>query len=64
MSDKMREAFEKWAGEYLHYPLDKTINGPYVTHSTAIAWHAWQAAHAAALPPTRIRPVGAWCAGR
>lgn len=49
-SDKMREAFEKWAKSG-SYNMKRTHDGLYIYPDTASAWHAWQAAHAAALPP-------------
>lgn len=39
MSDKMRESFEKWLDQGNHCGCNENM------------WKAWQAAHAAALPP-------------
>jgi len=49
MTDKMREAFEKWA-------VDQGINvswksgDEYMVGGTIITWNAWQAAQSAAVP--------------
>lgn len=54
MSDKMRESFEQWVmSRALDLRMDKDAWGKdryYHSHIDAM-WTAWQAAHAAALPP-------------
>ena len=54
MSDKMRESFEQWAmSSAIDLRMDKDAWGQdryYHSHIDAM-WLAWQAAHAAALPP-------------
>lgn len=54
MSDKMREAFEKWAitkSLDLRKDKDEWQRDRYYHSHVDAMWFAWQAAHAAALPP-------------
>lgn len=48
MSDKMREAFERWAKSEC---IDTdSVDGFYSDNDTHIAWGSWQAAQSAAVP--------------